>query len=103
MADKSVIANLEAHIRQLIEEHRKLSGACRELTAERDSLKAEKRALQERIRSLESELSRKQLAESLTGKSSDKDKAKARVNRLMREVDKCIALLSKPEGAERDV
>lgn len=102
MADKSVITNLGTQIRQLIGEHRRLSELCRELTAERDALKAEERILRERIQSLESELSLKQLAEGLTGKSPDK-KATARVNRLMREVDKCIALLSRPEAAEKDV
>ncbi len=102
MADKSVITNLEARIRQLIGEHRQLSEQCRLLAAERDALKVRERTQQERIRSLENELSLKQLAEGLTGKSPDK-KATARVNRLMREVDKCIALLGKPEGAGKDV
>lgn len=102
MADKSVITDLEARIGQLIGEHRRLSDLCRDLTAERDALKVESRTQQERIRSLENELSLKQLAEGLTGKSPDK-KATARVNRLMREVDKCIALLGRPEAAGKDV
>ena len=104
MADKRVITNLEALVRRLIDEHRKSSGTVRELTAERDSIKAENRALRERVRSLEKDLARKELTEGLTGRSSDRDKAKARVNRLMREVDKCIALLgSTGEDAGKDV
>ena len=104
MADKRVITNLEALVRRLIDEHRKSSGTVRELTAERDSIKAENRALRERARSLEKDLARKELTEGLTGRSSDRDKAKARVNRLMREVDKCIALLGSPgEDAGKDV
>jgi len=63
----------------------------------RDSLKAENRTLQERIRELDGELSRMQLTEGLAGGSRNRDKARARVNRLMREVDKCIALLGRPE------
>lgn len=102
MADKSVITNLEARMRQLIGEHRRLSELCRELTTERNTLKAQGRAQQEQIRSLENELSLKQLAEGLTGRSPDK-KATARVNRLMREVDKCIALLGRAEAAGKDV
>ena len=66
MADKSVIQNIEARVRQLIGEHRRLSGICAELTAERDAL----------------------------GKQHA---PRARVNRLMREVDKCIALLERPD------
>ena len=89
MAEKSVITNIEARIRQLIDDHKRLSESCAELTAQRDNLKAENRTLQERIRELDGELSRMQLTEGL--------KARARVNRLMREVDKCIALLGRPE------
>ena len=68
---------------------------CGRLTAERDSLKEEKRALEQRVRDLDHELSKLQLSEGLAGGGADKEKARARVNRLMREVDKCIALLNK--------
>ena len=37
-----------------------------------------------------------QLAAGLAGDRRDKEKARTRVNRLMREVDKCIALLDTP-------
>ena len=50
---------------------------------------------------LDAELARAQLAEGLAGGDGGREKARARVNRLMREVDKCIALLRQPEtGAE---
>lgn len=98
MADKSVITNIEARVRRLIDDHKRLSGLCAELTIQRDSLKAENRGLEERIRTLEAELARMQLAEGLAGGGPDRDKARAQVNRLMREVDKCIALLGKPSG-----
>jgi len=93
MAEKSVITNIENRIRQLMDDHKRLSDQCAELTAQRDSLKAENRTLQERIRELDGELSRMQLTEGLAGGSRNR----ARVNRLMREVDKCIALLGRPE------
>ena len=94
MADKSVIVNIEARVRQLMGEHRDAVRLNRELTAERDALK-------ERIRALDAELARAQLAEGLAGGDGGREKARARVNRLMREVDKCIALLRQPEtGAE---
>ena len=41
MAEKSVITNIEARIRQLIDDHKRLSESCAELTAQRDNLKAE--------------------------------------------------------------
>ena len=98
MADKSVIENIEARVRQLIGEHRRLQGLCSELTAERDSLRAENRSLAERLRELDAEVARMQLAEGLAGGSTNRDKARARVNRLMREVDKCIARLERPDS-----
>ena len=53
------------------------------------------------LRALDAELARAQLAEGLAGGDGGREKARARVNRLMREVDKCIALLRQPEtGAE---
>ena len=84
MAEKSVITNIEARIRQLIDDHKRLSESCAELTAQRDNLKAENRTLQERIRELDGELSRMQLTEGLAGESRNREKARARVNRLMR-------------------
>ena len=67
MAEKSVITNIENRIRQLMDDHKRLSDQCAELTAQRDSLKAENRTLQERIRELDGELSRMQLTEAVTG------------------------------------
>ena len=94
MADKSVITNIEARVRQLIDDHKRLSDLCAELTAQRDTLRSEKRTLEERVRELDAELARMQLTE-----GRNREKARARVNRLMREVDKCIALLGQPLAA----
>lgn len=93
MAEKSVITSLEARMRDLIGDHRRLDALCRTLTAERDALKAANRTLEERLRELDAELGRRRLADGLAGGSWDREKARARVNRLMREVDKCIALV----------
>lgn len=97
MADKSVITDLGSRIRQLIDDHKRLTALCAELTAENGALKTENRALLEQRKKLETELSRMQLTAGLTGDGYSRDKARARVNRLMREVDKCIALLAKSE------
>lgn len=97
MAVKEVITELNERLERLVEEHRKMVTLCGKLTAERDSLKEEKRALEQRVRDLDRELSKQQLSEGLAGGKADKEKARARVNQLMREVDKCIALLNKAE------
>lgn len=98
MADKSAITNLEDRTRRLLDDHRRLAALCRELTAERDALRVANRALEERGRELDARLARLQLAEGLAGGVRDREQARARVNRLMREVDRCIALLGRAEA-----
>lgn len=95
MVDKSVITNLETRVGRLIDDHRRLSELCSELSAQCDALRAEKRTLEERVKALDNEVARMQLTEGLAGGGRNRDKARARVNRLMREVDKCIALLGR--------
>lgn len=67
MADKSVISNLEARVRQLIEAHRRMAEHCAELEAQQETLRAEKRSLEERVRELDAEVARMQLTEGLAG------------------------------------
>lgn len=93
MAEKNVIRNIGSRVAQLIESHRKLSSLCSDLQRERDALKAENRRLQEQVKVLENELSVSRLSQGFLGEGANRDKARARVNRLMREIDKCIALL----------
>ena len=45
-------------VRQLIDDHKRLSDLCAELTAQRDTLRSEKRTLEERVRELDAELAR---------------------------------------------
>lgn len=97
MADKRVITELENRIRLLIDDHRRIARQCAELSAENGSLKNECRQLREQQKTLENQLSRMQLAAGFAGNDASREKARARVNRLMREVDKCIALLSQTE------
>lgn len=96
MAVKTLITDIESRMRRLMDDHRRLEGLCGELTAERDALRSEKRTLQERLQTMERELSTLRLGQAMAG-AGDREKARARVNRLMREVDKCIALLIKTQ------
>ncbi len=94
MATKSIITRIEGRVDQLIEDHKRLTQLCRDLTSERDELLGEKRELQLEVKRLNHEVSIHQLCEGLASNSASRDRARARVNRLMREVDKCINLLS---------
>ena len=82
MADKSVITNIEARVRQLIDDHKRLSDLCAELTAQRDTLRSEKRTLEERVRELDAELARMQVTEGLAAgpAAGGPDDAGGRIN-----------------------
>lgn len=97
MAVKSIVTELGQLQMRLIDDHRRMAALCGKMAAERDALKEEVHLLNRQIRDLNRELSKMQLAAGLAGGNADKEKARARVNRLMREVDKCIALLNKPQ------
>ncbi len=94
MAQKSIISSVEKRVSQLIQEHQRLSQLTRALSLQRDELQLEKRQLQERVQELERKLDVRCLGEGFASGKQDKVLARARVNRLMREVDKCINLLT---------
>lgn len=94
MACKSIIAHIAAQTERIIERYEKLEADCEQLRQERDRLRAEVRGQQERLLELQTEVQRLRLAEGLGGGKTDKAKSRARINLLLREVDKCIALLA---------
>lgn len=97
MAQKETIDKLAAQVKRLIEEHRRKSEQCDRLAAECQGLKEENRSLQERVKQLDSEVATLQLGEGLAGNNKNTAKARARVNRLMREVDRCIAIVKQQQ------
>lgn len=97
MACKSIIKHIEAQAERIISQYEKLEEQYAQLQAERDALRQEVREQQVQLRDLKAEVQRLQLAESLSGNTTDKTKSRARINLLLREVDKCIALLTKTE------
>ncbi len=94
MAEKSIIKEIETKVARLLDDHKRISDLNSDLLLEREQLRAENRKLVEQNTKLNRENSLLQLGDGLGGKSADPTKAKARVNQLMREVDKCIALLN---------
>ena len=94
--------NIAAQVDRLIESHSALTRACSELTAERDSLRRENRTLTMHVKELQNRIERMQLGEALNGRGADKEEARARINRLLREVDRCIALIDKGINTEEE-
>lgn len=96
----SVVKAVEGHVEQLIADHKRLAERNRDLNIQCDKLRSAKRELQERVTELEKELAKLALVNGLV--ASDKSqqsrqRAKAYVNRLMREVDECITYITSPE------
>ncbi|MFI3303613.1 MAG: hypothetical protein SNF68_03815 [Rikenellaceae bacterium] len=92
----SVVRAVEQRVEQLIEDHKRLSRERRDLQRQCESLKKSEREAREEVKKLEKELALAELGGSST---KSKSRAKAQINRLMREVDNCITLLSSPIGA----
>ncbi len=95
MAQKAVIQSLHDKVVRLIEDNRRLRGECDALSAERDTLKTENRDLKLAAAALEKRISMLELSGGLAGGGVDTKQARARINGLMREIDRCIALMNK--------
>ena len=95
MAESAVITAVKAKISKLIAQSDRLREENRKVASERDRLKTANRDLQEKVAEMERRISILELRDSMGAGSGDSKKARARVNRLMREVDKCIALLNR--------
>lgn len=94
MAEKDIVKRLSSEVERLIADHERISQRCRELMAERDKLQRDKRGLEERVRELDTQLKSADLTKAMTGaQGGDVERAKQRINSLLREVDRCIATL----------
>ncbi len=101
MSGKTVIDSITRSAERLIGENRRLRAEVEKLKAARDRLREENRHLTAEKAGIERRLAVKELAAGFGGEPgniSGLDRhgakmARARVNRLLREVDKCVALL----------
>ena len=94
MAEKDIVKRLSSEVERLIADHERISQRCRELMAERDKLQRDKRGLEERVRELDTQLKSADLTKAMTGaQGGDVERAKQRINSLLREVDRCIAAI----------
>ncbi|MBQ5709976.1 MAG: hypothetical protein IIV76_01015 [Alistipes sp.] len=97
MAEKDIVKLLRAEVERLIADHERVSRQCRDLTKERDNLLGQKHRLEERVREQDTRIKSLELAEVMRGGDGNVERAKARVNNLLREVDRCIALIKREQ------
>ena len=94
MTNKDTIKALVADVERLMKLH---ESAMAEVVAlrEKSSEQAQTiRALQEQLRDAKAEVEKASLHAAIAGSVSNKAAARSHINRLLREVDKCIAMVS---------
>lgn len=95
MAESPVLKSVKAKVGKLIADNSRLRDENAKAVAQRDKLKDENRHLAGQIAELEKRINILELKDGFSGGGANAKVARARVNRLMREVDKCIALLNR--------
>lgn len=98
MSGKAVLDSLEKNVARIIGENRRLRSEVERLKVSKERLLDENRRLADKVADRERSLTIKELATGFAGDARDRKgiiTARARVNRLMREVDKCIVLLNR--------
>ncbi len=94
MAEKDIVKRLHEQVDRLIADHIRIGKECRTLIAERDKLQQQVRRLEERLREQENRIRSMELTDGLRSSAGSVERARARVNSLLREVDKCIAIMT---------
>lgn len=98
MAKQQVVNSLIEKVGRVIEENTRLQATAAKALGERDKLRNENKELKARIDQLEARLKLLELGEGLAGgvnTEESRKRARAQVNRLMREIDGCIALMNR--------
>ena len=93
MSQQDIIKRLHDQVERLIADHERIAKECRELVKQRDKLLGEKHRLEERLREQDTRIKSLELVGVMRGDEGNVERARARVNSLLREVDKCIAAI----------
>lgn len=94
-SEKNLLVELRANIKKLIARHEELSQEKHQLTDKIGELESVVQQLRQENRELEQKYENLKLAKLLSASDDDQKDAKNRIQKLVREIDKCIALLNK--------
>ena len=94
MTDKNIIATLAADVERLMKLHESAKEELAQLREKSSEQSATIRTLQEQLREAKSQAEKASLHAAIAGSVSNKAAARAHINRLLREVDACITMVS---------
>lgn len=92
--ENALLRTLEARVTQLALEYKALKGRYNALARTVEEKENAIRSLNEQMGRLQSDYANLKIAKILDISSNDIENAKSRLSKLVREVDKCIALLN---------
>lgn len=96
-ANEKIIDTFATRVRQMILQYHDVVKENGELYAMVDERDAEIRRLQAEVRQLQNDYKSLKTARMLEVSDTDLDTAKRKVNKLIRDIDKCITLLSEQQ------
>ncbi len=91
---QSVINSLKGKIELIISKYEQVIANNEQLTGELDLCRGELNFNINKTKELEEKLNRLQLAEAFKTSSTDVKEAKQKIGKIIKEIDKCIALLN---------
>ena len=94
MTSKEIIEGISADVERLMKLHKDAMNEIAILREKSGEQSAKIRTLQEQLREAKAEAEKASLHAAIAGSVSNKSAARSHVNRLLREVDKCIDMVS---------
>lgn len=95
MPREDTMDQLQSKVRQLIGMYEQERAEREKLIGEKTELLEQIRLGEDRIKELEEQYNKIKFSKALIASSGDVHDAKLKVNRMVREIDKCIALLNR--------
>lgn len=89
------VTSLQSKVEKLVHLHKKLTEENQKLSGEVDSLHKEKESLNVKLKTLQEKLQIRDLAALSGTNTNNRSELKSKINELVREIDKCIALLNR--------
>ena len=92
--EEKILHLFETHVRQLIIKHKDTLEHNKELNQALTEEKTRVQELEQRIATLEQQYANLKMAKMIESTTAENQAAQKRINKLIREIDKCIALLN---------